>query len=322
MRGYRARVPFLSIAAYAPAGVTMLSLGLVGELFSPRPGLPPFTFVLCSDQAGRVPTDLGLGVEVHAGLEAMARADLVLALPGNEFRADPAPAAIAAFQEAHERGAIVASICVGAYLLGAAGLLDGHRATTHWRFAALLAQRHPEVEVDADVLYVDEGRILTGAGAAAGADLLLHLVRREHGAAAANAIARDMVIPPHREGGQAQFVSTPVPGSGDDRMAEVLDWARGRLDHKVTIDDLAGHALMSKRTFIRSFKASTGTTPNAWLVAERLQRAEDLLETTALSIEEVARQVGYASAAVLREQFTARRGISPQMYRRTFRREN
>jgi transcriptional regulator GlxA family with amidase domain len=310
-------VPFLKIAAYAPADVGALSLGLVGEIFSPRPGLPPFQLTVCTDRPGPVRTDLGLTVHIGAGLTAATDADLVLALPGANFRAAPTPQALDTFREAHGRGAFVAGSCVGAYLLAAAGLLDGRRATTHWRFAALLAERHPAVTVDAGVLYVDEGRVLTGAGAAAGADLCLHLIRREHGAAVANAIARDMVIPPHRAGGQAQYVAAPVP-DGDDRLGVVLDWARAHLHRRLGIDELAGRALLSRRTFIRAFKAATGTTPNAWLVAERLHRAEQLLETTALPVEEIARQVGYAGAAVLREQFVARRGIPPQAYRRAF----
>ncbi|MFB7462416.1 GlxA family transcriptional regulator [Streptomyces sp. NPDC056224] len=311
--------PFVTIAAYAPPGVGMLAVGVVAEVFGERAGLPPFDFALCSDRPGPVSTDVGVAVAVEYGLERMASADLVIALPWADFRTPPAPAVLQALSAAHDRGALVAAHCVGTYALAAAGLLDGRRATTHWRFAELLSRRHPEVTVDPHALYVDEGRVITGAGAAAGFDLCLHLLRREHGAATANAIARDLVLPSHREGGQAQYLAAPVPEDAqDERLTEVLDWARQHLHERLPVAELARRAVMSKRSFARRFTAATGTTPHAWLVNLRLSRAEELLETTDLPVEEIARTVGYTSAAVLREQFVRRRGVPPRSYRRSF----
>ncbi|MEV7419410.1 helix-turn-helix domain-containing protein [Streptomyces sp. NPDC089919] len=298
----------------------MLAVGIVAEVFGPHgEGLPGFEFALCTDRPGLVTTDVGVPLTVTAGLDRLAGADLVIALPGAGFRTPPGPAVLTALAAAYERGALVAAHCVGTFALAAAGLLDGRRATTHWRFAQLLASRFPEVEVAAEALYLDEGRIVTGAGAAAGADLCLHLIRREHGASVANRIARDMVLPAHRDGGQAQYLATPVPADGEDeRLAEVLGWAREHLDRPLPVAELARRAVMSKRSFARRFAAATGTTPHAWLRELRLSAAEELLETTDLPVEEVARRVGYGSAAVLREQFVRRRGVPPRTYRRAF----
>lgn len=312
--------PFKTVAAYAPPGVGMLAAGIVCEVFGPHgAALPGFDFALCAERPGPVATDCGVPLSVAHGLDRLAEADLLLALPGAQFRTPPAPAVLDALRAAHGRGAVVAAHCVGTFALAAAGLLDGRRATTHWRFAELLADRHPRVTVEPDALYVDEGDILTGAGAAAGFDLCLHLLRREHGAALANAIARDMVLPSHRDGGQAQYLAAPVPEDGqDERLAAVLGWARAHLHEPLPVTELARRAMMSKRSFARRFTAATGTTPHAWLRSLRLSRAEELLETTGLPVEEIARQVGYGSAAVLREQFVRRRGIPPRAYRNAF----
>ncbi|WP_051836369.1 GlxA family transcriptional regulator [Streptomyces sp. NRRL WC-3742] len=298
----------------------MLAVGIVTEVFGPHgAAVPGFDLALCADRAGPVPTDCGVPVSIGHGLERLAGADLVIALPGAGFRTPPGPDVLDALRAAHGRGAVVAAHCVGAFALAAAGLLDGRRATTHWRFAELLADRHPEVSVEPDALYIDEGSIVTGAGAAAGFDVCLHLLRREHGAALANAVARDMVLPSHRDGGQAQYLAAPVPEDGEDeRLAEVLAWARENLHEPLPVAELAGRALMSRRSFARRFTAATGTTPHAWLRSLRLSRAEELLETTNLPVEEIARQVGYGSAAVLREQFVRRRGVPPRSYRRAF----
>ncbi|MFE2143651.1 GlxA family transcriptional regulator [Streptomyces sp. NPDC059456] len=312
--------PFATVAAYTPPGVGMLAVGIVTEVFA-RHGAsaPGFDLALCTDRPGQVPTDVGVPLTLAHGLDRLAEADLVIALPWAGFRTPPAPAVLDALSAAHERGALVAAHCVGAFALAAAGLLDGRRATTHWRFAGLLADRHPEVTVEPDALYVDEGRVVTGAGAAAGFDLCLHLLRREHGAAMANAVARDVVLPSHREGGQAQYLAAPVPEDcRDERLAEVLAWARENLHEPLPVAELARRAVMSKRSFARRFTAATGTTPHAWLRGLRLSGAEELLETTDLPVEEIARRVGYGSAAVLREQFVRRRGVPPRSYRRSF----
>ncbi|MFJ9763903.1 GlxA family transcriptional regulator [Streptomyces erythrochromogenes] len=298
----------------------MLAVGIVSEVFGPRSGeLPGFDFALCTERPGPVPTDLGVPLAIAHGLDRLAEADLVIALPWTGFRTPPAPAVLAALSAAHGRGALVAAHCVGAFALAAAGLLDGRRATTHWRFAELLAGRHPGVRVEPDALYIDEGTVLTGAGAAAGFDLCLHLLRREYGAAVANTIARDMVLPSHRDGGQAQYLAAPVPEDcGDERLAEVLAWAVQNLHEPLPVAELARRALMSKRSFARRFAAATGTTPHAWLRNLRLSSAEELLETTDLPVEEIARRVGYGSAAILRDQFVRRRGVPPRSYRRSF----
>jgi transcriptional regulator GlxA family with amidase domain len=256
---------------------------------------------------------------IDDGLDRLAAADLVLVTSWTDFGVEPAPEVLAAIRTAYERGATIAGCCTGTYVLAATGLLDGLRATTHWRDADALAKRFPAVQVVPEVLYVDEGRIVTGAGAVAGVDMCLYLLRREYGAAVANGIARDMVVPPHRDGGQAQYVAAPVAADCDDeRLAEVLGWAREHLDAPLTVEILAARALMSQRSFARRFSAATGSTPHAWVLSQRLHRAEELLETADLSIEEVARRVGFGTAATLREQFVRRRGVPPREYRKTF----
>ncbi|WP_142269885.1 GlxA family transcriptional regulator [Streptomyces sp. SLBN-115] len=298
----------------------MLAVGIVTEVFGPHGAtLPGFDFALCTDRPGPVPTDVGVPLTITHGLDKLAAADLVIALPWAGFRTPPAPDVLDALSAAHERGALVAAHCVGAFALAAAGLLDGRRATTHWRFAELLARRHPNVTVEPDALYIDEGPVITGAGAAAGFDLCLHLLRREYGAAMANAVARDVVLPSHRDGGQAQYLAAPLPEDcRDERLTQVLAWARENLHEPLPVAELARRAAMSKRSFARRFTAATGTTPHAWLRSLRLSRAEEFLETTDLSVEEIARRVGYGSAAVLREQFVRRRGVPPRSYRRAF----
>jgi transcriptional regulator GlxA family with amidase domain len=315
------RTPFRSVAAYAPSSVAGLSLAIASEVFGfdrTARGMPRFDFAVCTPQPGPVRTDTGLTVTIEHGLDRLVTADLVVVLPWEESDTS-SEEGHQALRAAYDRGAIVASHCTGAFILAAAGLLDGLRATTHWRWADAFAARFPDVKLDPDVLYVDEGRLLTSAGAAAGVDMCLYLLRREYGAAVASAVARDLVVPPYRDGGQAQFVTTPVPVDCDDeRLADVLGWARANLDRPLTVERLAARALMSPRSFARHFKAVTGTTPYAWLLSQRLHRAEELLETADLPIEKVARRVGFGTAATLREQFVRRRGVPPRDYRRTF----
>jgi transcriptional regulator GlxA family with amidase domain len=213
----------------------------------------------------------------------------------------------------------VAAHCLGVFALAATGLLDDLEVTTHWEYADQLASRFPRLRVRPEALYLDQGDIVTGAGASAGIDMCLHLIRRDHGAALANSIARILVTPPHRDGGQRQFIAAPLTtGDDGDRLAEVMAWARANLDRSVSLDELAGRALMSRRTFVRQFNAVTGATPYAWLLSQRLALAEELLETTGLPIEQIAARVGYRSAAVFREQFAARRGVAPRDYRKMF----
>jgi transcriptional regulator GlxA family with amidase domain len=315
------QTPFRSVAAYAPPQVDAFSLGIVCEVFGfdrTHRGMPGFEFSLCAERPGLRRTDTGLTIMVEHDLTRLAEADLVIALPWGVT--EPPPEEVyETFRYAYRRGAIVASCCTGAFILAAAGLLDERRATTHWRWSGQFAQRYPQIKLVPEVLYIDEGQVLTSAGSAASIDLCLYLLRREHGAAVATGMARDMVVPPHRDGGQAQYVPVPVPVDCDDeRLADVIGWARANLHHKLTVDDLATRALMSPRSFARRFKAVTGTTPHAWLLGQRLHRAEELLETADLSIEEVARQTGFGTAAALREQFVRRRGVPPRDYRRAF----
>ena len=311
---------FRRVAAYAPPRAVALGLGMASAIFGPRPGLTGFDFAVCSDQAGPLATDLGVPVLVEHGLDLLAAADLILVLPGADVTALPPPVPVLdALRAAHRRGATVAAHCLGVFLPAAAGLLDGLEVTTHWQYAGELGARYPGVTVRPEALYIDHGAIVTGAGAAAGIDMCLHLLRRDHGAAMANAIARILVIPPHRDGGQQQFIAAPVPADADgERLTDVIAWARAHLDRPLPLDTLAARALMSRRSFARHFKAATGTTPHAWVLSQRLNLAEELLETTDLPIEQVAERVGYRSAAVFREQFALRRGISPRDYRRTF----
>ena len=311
--------PFHRVAAYAPPGSAALGLGMASAVFRARPGVTGFDFAVCADRPGPLTTDLGVPVLVEHDVTLLSRADLVLVLPGADHTEPPPRPVTTALREAHRRGAIVAGHCLGVFPLAAMGLLDGHEATTHWQHAGQLADRYPDVVVRPEALYVDQGRIVTGAGAAAGMDMYLHLVRRDHGAALANAIARLLVVPPHRDGGQRQYISAPVPAdSNSERLADVLAWARANLGQNPSVDALAARALMSRRSFIRHFKAATGDTPHAWLLTQRLNLAEELLEATTLSMEEIAARVGYRSAAVLREQFTFRRGVAPRDYRRAF----
>ncbi|HLL68543.1 MAG TPA: helix-turn-helix domain-containing protein [Micromonosporaceae bacterium] len=314
--------PFRSVAAYVRDGVGGFGLGILGEVFGfdrSYYGLPAFDLAVCSDRPGPVRTDTGLTVLVEHGLDRLASADLVYVTSWDDFAVAPSAGVLDAVRTAYARGATIASACTGTYVLAAAGLLDGLRATTHWRWAPALAERFPNVKFMPEVLYVDEGRIVTGAGAAAGVDVCLYLLRREYGAAVANAVARDMVVPPHRDGGQAQYVAAPVAGDcDDDRLADVLGWARANLDRPLTVEVLAARALMSPRSFARRFKAATGATPHAWVLSQRLHRAEELLETGDRPLEEVAHRVGFGSAATLREQFVRRRGVPPRDYRRTF----
>jgi transcriptional regulator GlxA family with amidase domain len=314
--------PFRSVAAYVRPPAGGFGLGIVSDVFGfdrTGRGMPGFDFAVCADEPGPVRTDTGLTVYVEHGLDRLASADLVFLMAWTDLDQAPAPEALAAIRKAYDNGATIAAHCTGTYALAATGLLDGRRATTHWRWAPALAERYPQVRVEPEVLYVDEGRLVTSAGAAAGIDLCLYLLRREYGAAVANAFARDLVIPPHRDGGQAQYLAAPVPEDcDDDRLSEVIAWARANLHRPLSVEQLAARALMSPRSFARHFKAATGTTPHAWLLGQRLHRAEELLETADLSVEEVARRVGFGTAAALREQFVRRRGVPPRDYRRAF----
>ncbi|MEV4330444.1 helix-turn-helix domain-containing protein [Streptomyces sp. NPDC049597] len=288
----------------------------------PHPDLfdPWYELRLCGDDPG--PAGGVFGIRTTHGLDGLVGADTVIvpSVPQSCVDGDePVPERLVeALRSAAAAGSRMVSLCVGAFALAAAGLLDGRRATAHWQHTRELAARHPEVIVDDSVLYTDEGRILTSAGATAALDLCLHLVRRDLGARVAGQLARRLVVPAHRSGGQAQFIEHPVPETDDDSLGPVLEWASEHLDRPLTVDELARRARMSPRTFHRRLVAATGTTPLRWLLAQRLARAQTLLETTGLPVEQVGERSGLGSAANLRHHFTRALGVSPSDYRRAF----
>jgi transcriptional regulator GlxA family with amidase domain len=310
-----------SVAVIVIPGVAPFELGVICEIFGidrRDTGGPAFDFHVCGVRPGPVPTKVGFDLWVKEGLGATTYADLVVMTPYAHDRGGHVPEEVlAALRAAHERGAWVMSVCSGAFALGAAGLLDGRRCTTHWMYTERLAARFPAARVDPDVLYVEDGRILTSAGTAAGIDAGLHLVRRELGPSAAAAVARRMVVPPHRDGGQAQYIEAPLPDP-DGELGPMLTWITGHLDEEITVAGLAQRSRMSERTFLRRFRAATGATPASWTSRQRLLRAQELLEATELGVEEVARRSGFGTAAGLRHHFTRSLGTTPTAYRRTF----
>lgn len=251
----------------------------------------------------------------------LVTADTVIVPACHDGALRPPADLVEAVRAAYHRGARVMSICTGAFVLAEAGLLDGRRATTHWLHAGVLAARYPAVRVDPNVLYVAEDRVLTSAGKSAGIDLCLHVVRRDHGAAVANEIARRLVTPPHRDGGQAQYITTSVPRSSYDSLAPAMEWAVDHLDEPITIEDLAARAHLTPRTLNRHFHARIGTNPLKWLHEQRLRRAQELLEQTDHSVDFVAQRSGFATAATLRRHFREELGTTPDAYRRTFARQ-
>jgi AraC family transcriptional activator FtrA len=312
-----------SVAVLAWPGMSIFETGIVSEVFGlPRPEfeVPWYELTICAERPGPVPVIGGAGLHTPHGLDVFARASTVIVPGVPDVEADPSPELVAALRLAHRRGARVMSICSGAFALAATGLLDGRRATTHWRYADALRRRHPAVDVDPDVLYIDHGDVLTSAGSAAGLDLCLHVVRQDHGAAVANAVARRLVVQPHRDGGQAQFVEAPVAGVPDhDGVARSMDWALANLAEPITVETLARRAHMSPRTYLRHFTRSTGTSPIRWLIDRRVQASLALLETTDASIEAVASAVGFDTPVTYRHHFSQAMKTSPGAYRRAFR---
>jgi AraC family transcriptional activator FtrA len=283
-------------------------------------GVPWYRFVVCAADPEPVRSSHGFAAVSTGTLADVVRADTVI-VPGWDPRRPPSPALTAALVAAHRRGARLMSFCSGGFALAATGLLDGRRMTTHWMYAEKLAARHPQITVDPRVLYVDDGDILTSAGTAAGIDLSLHIVRQDYGAEIANLVARRMVVPPHRSGGQAQYVSPPVPEcTGPDSFGETLEWTAANLGEPITVEMLAARAYMSPRTFARRFKLATGTTPLQWLLNQRILAAQGLLESSDESIERIAARCGFGTAANLRLHFQRALATSPLAYRRTFRR--
>ncbi len=305
--------------------VAVFEFGVSVEVFGvdrTADGVPAFDFRVCASEPGRpllTENVSPFAVTPTHGLDAVDRADLVVASAtppraGDEYPAD----VLEALRSAHDRGAFLLSTCSGAFLLGAAGLLDGRPCTTHWMHAERLQRTFPHARVDPRALFVDDGQIITSAGTAAAIDAALHLVRRELGAAVATRIARRMVVPPQRDGGQLQFVETPIPQSTADSLSPLLDWVVEHLDERHNSASLARRALMSERTFARRFVAETGTTPHRWLTKQRILAARTLLEDSGLGVEQIAIRVGFSSAVVMREHFRREVGLSPADYRRRF----
>ncbi len=317
-------LPPLAVAL-AYDGLCTFEFGVAVEVFGlPRPELGPnwYRFAVAALDPRPLRATGGIRIEADGGLDLLDQADVIV-IPGWRGAQEPVPVRLTeALRRADGRGARILSICSGAFVLAAAGLLKGRRATTHWRYAATLGELYPDIRVVPDVLYVDEGNILTSAGSAAGIDLCLHLVRRDFGPEAANNVARRLVVQPHREGGQAQFIEAPVPIAREGaRLGPLLDHLRETLAEDHSLPCMASRAGMSLRTFVRRFQALTGTTPGEWLATERLNRARDLLERGTLPVEEVATLAGFGSAATLRHHFRRRLGISPATYRSRFRRD-
>ncbi|MCU1451012.1 MAG: helix-turn-helix protein [Acidimicrobiales bacterium] len=285
-------------------------------------GVPWYRFMVCSVEDRPVRTDVGIEIHTPYRLKDLRRADTIIVPARSHGNEEAAPELLDALRAAHRRGARIMSVCTGAFVLALAGLLDGKRATTHWAHVDEFARRFPSVKLDPGVLYVDEGDILTSAGTAAGIDLCLHVVRKDLGADIANAVARRMVVPPHRDGGQAQYVDDPVPdGPGADLFGETIAWLQEHLGEPVTVDDLAQRSAMSPRTFARRFRATTGTTPMQWVLRQRVLLAQRLLETTDEPVDRVAELAGFGSPAALRQHFSRLVRTSPTSYRRCFRQE-
>ncbi|WP_309076484.1 helix-turn-helix domain-containing protein [Paenarthrobacter sp.] len=311
----------MRIAVYAFDGATMFHLAVPQMVFDEvtRQGLAGWTTVLFSDQEGGITTAEGYPLGKVKGPEAAEAADVVVVPSWFDDGRVPSDSLRQVLHGAHDRGAPILGLCLGAIPVADAGLLAGRPAVTHWQAFNSLTARHPDVPLDQSVLYIDHGDVLTSAGTASALDACLHLVRARLGADAANQVARSLVIAPHREGGQAQYIERPVPErSTDDPISRLLEWALGRLGEPLTIDRLAAQAHLSRRTFVRAFRAATGSTPAVWIRARRLDAARRLLETTDLSIDQISADCGFGSAVTLRQNFAAAFSTTPTEYRRHF----
>jgi transcriptional regulator GlxA family with amidase domain len=303
-----------TVVALALPGVVIFDLAIAAQAFGDA-YFDLYDFEVCSTAPGLVPTGSAFGLQVSVGLEALERADTIV-VPGYRPLDDPGPEVLDALRTAYARGARIASVCVGAFALAAAGLLDGRTATTHWKEAENFRRRFPAVRVNSDVLYIDNGRVLTSAGLSAGVDLCLHMIRRDYGATAAANVARRMVVAAHRPGGQAQY-ATQV--STEDGLSETFGWLVGEMHRPLTVAQMARHAGMPERTFARKFRTRTDMTPMQWLSSQRLLEAQRLLESTFLSVEDIAERCGHGTAANLRLHMARQLGTTPTAYRRLHR---
>lgn len=307
----------VAVIAVPPAGTFELSIPDLIFSGVEVDGRPAYEVLTCTTKPGRIRSTGGFDVVVPHGLDRTAYADTVI-VTGTSAGEDADPHVLRALRRAADRGARVASICTGAFVLAQAGLLDGRRATTHWRYAAELADRYPNITVEPDVLFVQDGSVVTSAGLAAGIDLCLHLVRADHGAGVANTVARLAAVAPVRHGGQAQFIPSPVPAEWGNSLADTRGWALDRLGESTTLADLAGHAHLSVRTLTRRFRAETGLSALQWLLQQRVERARELLEETDLPLAQVARLAGLGTVDSLRQHVLKRTGLSPSTYRACF----
>ncbi|GAB3596410.1 GlxA family transcriptional regulator [Microbacterium tumbae] len=311
-----------TVACVVQDGFAPFEFGVACEAFGldrSDDGVPNFDFRVVAPHPGVVASKLGFSLNVDDDLSFAYEADLVVVCPlPRERWGDIDPLVLDAVRAAEERGAWLLSVCSGSFILAAAGVLDGRRATTHWMYADTMADMYPRIDVDPDVLFVQDGRIITSAGTAAGLDACLHLLRQEIGAELTNRVARRMVVPPQRDGGQAQFIDRPLPAVQSDSLALVTDWAMENLREDLSVEQLAHRAHMSPRTFARRFKAEHGATPAAWLARQRIIQAQRMLERTDFGLDRVAAECGFGSAAVLRQNFTRVLGTTPTAYRSAF----
>ncbi|MBD8167152.1 GlxA family transcriptional regulator [Erwinia persicina] len=311
----------LTVAVMATAGFSPFHFSVPCIIFGqsmPQPDL--FRVTICAEKPGVVLSDIGLSINVEQGLALLDKADIIIIPYWNNPDERPSQALLEALRKAWQRGAEVVGLCLGTYVLAYAGLLDGHRAATHWEFEKDFTERFPAVHLDSNSLYTSDERLITSAGTAAGIDCCLNIIRDHYGSAVANRVARRMVVPPYREGGQAQFIERPVPVSTrDSKINELIEYLRRNLDKPHDLDSLAGFVSMSRRTLTRHFSRATGTTPGEWLNAERLQRSQELLETTNRSIESVSALSGFQSPISFRQSFKAKFSVSPSEWRRAFR---
>ncbi len=311
--------PLVAVLIYD--GLCTFEYGIAVEVFGlNRPEFEPgwYRFVSVAVEPGPLRAVGGLTIHADADLDRLEEADLIIVPGWKGAGVEPSDALLAALRKAHARGARLMSLCSGVFVLAATGLLDGRQVTTHWRYASVIHERWPRLRFNPDVLYIDNGDLLTSAGSAAGIDLALHVVRRDFGPEIANKVARRLVLPAHRNGGQRQFVERPVPDREGARLSDLIAEMRARLDHPFTVRELAALAAMSERTFNRRFLEATGETPGTWLISARVDRARELLEECRLPMEEVARVSGFGSAATLRHHFRRKLQVSPSDYRQRF----
>lgn len=312
------------VVAVAYDNMGTFELGIVSEIFGlPRPELGSkwYSFQICSAERSLLRATGGLKIQASRGFDALKRAGSIV-IPGWNTDEIPSKRLVKALRHAHDEGGRLVSICSGVFVLAATGLLDGKRATTHWRYAEKLSLMYPKIRVQSDVLYTDEGTILTSAGSAAGIDLCLHIVRKDFGAEIVNNVARRLVMPPHRDGGQSQFIPRPIGNGSTGNLSKVLEWLETNLHHRLSVQYLAKRSTMSARTFARQFRQQTGTTPHKWVTHLRLLTAQRLLEQSNDSIDRVAELVGWKTAATLRQRFSQTLHTTPTSYRRRFSLQN